>query len=276
MSWFNNDSAFKSETSDRVRRFWMKNDTERMITFVDPATINFNGTEIPTPIQYMEYNLNMNGHWRNWFTRPTDDSQDFLKELGHRASKVAALTVIDHSEWPDRKNNTHKAEVVMYVVKRSSTVWKQIERFYSTHGSLQGQKFRISRMGDKSPGAGSLLEHVGQSEVYNPEIHKPYDYFEILKPKTRDELIKITSPDQDDFSSAQQPNQSTPQHPPQQSAWENYNAHSIQPPPQQSAWGMPEQQKYHPRDIRYEEKTNNQPPQQYGYVKDDNNGNIPF
>ena len=73
MSWFNNDSAFKSETSDKVRRFWMKNGTDREITFVDPATINFNGQQIPTPIQYMEYNLNMNGHWRNWFTRPTDD-----------------------------------------------------------------------------------------------------------------------------------------------------------------------------------------------------------
>ena len=276
MSWFNNDSAFKSETSDKVRRFWMKNGTDREITFVDPATINFNGQQIPTPIQYMEYNLNMNGHWRNWFTRPTDDSQDFLKELGHRASKVAALTVIDHSEWTDRKGNAHKDEVVMYVVKRSSTVWKQIERFYSTHGSLQGQRFRISRMGDKSPGTGSLLEHIGQSEVYNPEIHKPYDYFEVLKPKTRDELIKITSPDQDDFSGQSQqaawggqpaPQQPAPPKPPQQSAWANYNAQPIQPPPQQppqnSAWGVPVQQ-------------NQQPPQQYGYAKDENNGNIPF
>ena len=162
----------------------------------------------------------------------------------------------------------------MYVVKRSSTVWKQIERFYSTHGSLQGQRFRISRMGDKSPGAGSLLEHIGQSEVYNPEIHKPYDYFEVLKPKTREELIKITSPDQDDFNGQSQqaawggqPAPQQPIQPPQQSAWANYNAQPIQPPPQQppqqSAWGMPVQQ-------------NQQPPQQYGYAKDDNNGNIPF
>jgi hypothetical protein len=271
MSWFNNDSAFKSETSDKVRRFWMKNGTDREITFVDPATINFNGQQIPTPIQYMEYNLNMNGHWRNWFTRPTDDSQDFLKELGHRASKVAALTVIDHSEWTDRKGNVHKDEVLMYVVKRSSTVWKQIERFYSTHGSLQGQRFRISRMGDKSPGAGSLLEHIGQSEVYNPEIHKPYDYFEVLKPKTRDELIKITSPDEDDFNGQSQQaawgGQPAPQQPPQQSAWANYNAQPIQQPPQppqQLGWGasQPTQQQ--------------QPPQQYGYVKDDQSGNIPF
>lgn len=254
MSWFNNDSAFASESSSTTRRFWMKNNTDREITFIDGPTIDFNGTEVPTPLQYMEYNLNMNGHWRNWFTKNTDPSQDFLKDLGHRASKVAALTVIDHSEWTDRKGNLHKDEVVMYVVKRSSTVWKQIERYYATHGSLQGQRFRISRMGDKSPGAGSLLEHIGPSSVYNPEQHKPFDYFTILAPKTKEELMDLTNPDKDDFVSnhnqqswGQPQQQSAPPPPPQQnnppSAW------GQQPPPP-SAWGQ--------------QPTPQKPPQQYG------------
>jgi len=257
MSWYNNDAAFKNESSSRVRRFWIKNNTDREITFVDGPSIDFNGTAVPTPLKYQEYNLNMNGHWRNWFTKPTDASQDFLSELGNRASKVAVLTIIDHSEWTDRKGDLHKDELLLYVVKRSSTVWKQIERFYQAHGCLQGQRFRISRMGDKSPGAGSLLEHIGPSEVYNPELHTPYDYFEILKPKTKEELIKITSPDQDDFSQPQQHQTPPQQH--SQSAWGGYQSNTPQ-----NTWNtQPPQQPQQPQ----------QPPSQYGYAKD---SKIPF
>ena len=264
MSWFNNDSAFKSTTSNTTRRFWMKNGTDREITFIDPATVEFNGQQIPTPIQYQEYNLNMNGHWRNWFTRPTDDTQDFLRELGHRASKVAALTVIDHSEWTDRKGVVHKDEITLYVVKRSSTVWKQIERFYQTHGSLEGQRFRISRMGDKSPGAGSLLEHIGASDVYDPQVHKPLNYFDILAPKTREELMDLTNPDRDDFA----PQQQQPQ---QESAWGGQPQQTQQPSwggqpqqPQQSAWGGQPQQ---PQQSAWgNTQQPQQPPQQYGKI----------
>ena len=267
MSWFNNDNAFHDTASSSVRRFWMKNGTDREITFIDPASVDFNGQQIPTPIQYQEYNLNMNGHWRNWFTRPTDDTQDFLKELGHRASKVAALTVIDHSEWTDRKGVVHKDEITMYVVKRSSTVWKQIERFYANHGSLEGQRFRISRMGDKSPGAGSLLEHIGASDVYDPQVHKPLNYFDILAPKTRQELMDLTNPDKDDFAPEQQQTQQhswggQPQQAqqPQQTAWGNQ-------PSSQPAWGNTQQpQQQQPQQSVWGQQQPQQPPQQYGKI----------
>lgn len=268
MSWYNNDNAFKAEKSSFTRRFWMKNGTDREITFIDGASIDFNGQKIPTPIQYQEYNLNMNGHWRNWFTRPTDDSQDFLKEMGHRASKVAALTVIDHSEWTDRKGVVHKDEVTLYVLKRSSTVWKQIERFYQTHGSLEGQKFRISRMGDKSPGAGSLLEHIGASDVYDSSIHKPFEYFEILAPKTRQELMDICNPDKDDFAQPQQQSQQPAwggQAQQQESAWGS----QPQQQQQQSAWGgQPQQQQTQQQQPAWGGQTQQpqQPPQQYGKI----------
>ena len=268
MSWFNNDDAFKS-TTNNIRRFWMKNGTDREVTFIDPAFIDFNGKQVPTPLVYQEYNLNMNGHWRNFFTRSTDESQDFLAELGHRASRVAALTVIDHSEWTDRKGNVHKDEITLYVLKRSSTVWKQLTRFIQSQGSLQGQKFRLSRMGDKSPGAGSLIEHIGKSDVYDPQVHKPLDYFALLAPKTREELMDLTNPDKDDFAQqqTQQPQQTSWGGQPQQAQQHSWGGQPQQAQqPQQPAWGNTQQPQQQPQQSVWGQQQPQQPPKQYGKI----------
>jgi hypothetical protein len=192
MSWYNDDSAFYSEDKTKyTRRFWMPNDSERLVTFVDGPSVVFDGVEVKTPFQYQEYQIKHNGNWRNWFTRHPDPSHDILAKHDHRASKVAAFTVIDHQEYTDRKGTLHSNTLSLYVVKRSQPIWKQIEKLLSRHGSLQGKSFSISRYGDKSPGCGTMLEPVDAWPEFDPAVHKPFNYLEVLAPKTADEIEAI-------------------------------------------------------------------------------------
>jgi hypothetical protein len=198
MTWFNNDEGFEAQRPKKnyVNRFWMPKDSEKTITFVDDTTVMCGDTKITSPLFIEEYQLNLNGHWRNWFTRPFKPEDDLLKEMGYRASRVAVFTIIDHSEWTDKKGTQHKDELKLFVVKRSAPIYKQIEKLMSRHGSLRGRVFNVSRMGDKSPAVGSMLEYLDHSE---PE-EVPFNYLEVLKPKTRVELEAVFNPATDNSS----------------------------------------------------------------------------
>ena len=200
MSWYNNDEGFdQKHKSSYVRRFWMPNDSDRLMTFIDTPIVDLNGVQIQTPFKYNEYQLQLNGHWRNWFTQPFNLEDDVLKDMGYKASKVAALTVVDHSEWTDKKGILHKDEVVLYVVKRSSSIWTQMTKILNREGSLAGKTYRVHRMGDKSPGAGVMLEKHEQNFVLDPSVHVPYNYLELLKPKGKGELEALFNPEPDPF-----------------------------------------------------------------------------
>tara|TARA_B100000965_G_scaffold405349_1_gene439088 strand:+ start:37079 stop:37870 length:792 start_codon:yes stop_codon:yes gene_type:complete len=199
MSWYNNDAGFvQNQPKKYTKRFWMPNNTDRLITFIDTPIVEFDGVKIQTPFKYNEYQIQLNGSWKNWFTQPIDPSQDVLKEMGYKASKVAVLTVIDHAEWTDRNGAVHKDELSLYVVKRSQPIWAQLEKIIAREGDLSGKTFRVHRMGDKSPGSGSMLEKYEQNFPLDPNVHKPFNYLELLKPKSKEELEALFNPDMND------------------------------------------------------------------------------
>lgn len=230
MSWFNNDEGFARNNPKKsyTRRFWMPKDSDRLITFVDEPVIDLNGVRVQTPFKYNEYTIQLNGSWRNWFTQPFNQEDDVLGQMEYKASKVAALTIIDHDEWTDKNGILHKDELTLYVVKRSSAVWKQIVKIIEREGSLAGKTFRVHRMGDKSPAAGSMLEKNDQNFNLNAEIHKPFNYLEILKPKSKLELESLFN---DPFK--QSANQAQQQAQNESNSWLNQSA--GQPTPQ-SSW----------------------------------------
>ena len=240
MSWYNNDNGFASLEPKKTytKRFWMPNNSEKLITFIDAPIIELDGVQIKTPFQYNEYQLQLNGNWRNWFTQPINPQDDVLKEMGYKASKVAVMTIVDHSEWTDKQGNLHKDELSLYVVKRSQPIWKQIEKLLERNGSLSGKTFRVHRMGDKSPGSGSMLEKNEQDFNLDPSIHKPFNYLEILKPKSKAELEALFSPQEDPFKrNAEQFNTPTVTNSWNQSAnaWNNQAQEQAQ-----QAWGNPQ------------------------------------
>lgn len=228
MTWFNNDEGFEAQRPKKnyVNRFWMPKDSEKTITFVDDTTVLCGETTITSPLFIEEYQINLNGHWRNWFTRPFKPEDDLLKEMGYRASRVAIFTIIDHSEWTDKKGTLHKDELKLFVVKRSAPIYKQIEKLMGRHGSLRGRQFNVSRMGDKSPAVGSMLEYLDHKEPQ--EI--PFNYLEVLKPKTREEIEAIFNPSTDNSGWGSSGNT---QKEPSSDSW-NAQVDKNQP---QSSWG---------------------------------------
>jgi hypothetical protein len=237
MSWYNNDAGFVQNSPKKyTKRFWMPNNTDRLITFVDNPIEDFAGVQVQTPFKYNEYQVQLNGSWKNWFTQPIDPSQDVLKELGYKASKVAVLTVIDHAEWTDRNGAVHKDELALYVVKRSQPIWAQLEKIIAREGSLSGKTFRVHRMGDKSPGSGSMLEKYEQNFNLNPELHKAFNYLEILKPKSKEELEAIFNP------SANDPFQQSVQSSNSFGGGDNGWGQQSQAQAQDNGWGSPSQE----------------------------------
>ena len=59
MSWYNNDNAFPSENKKYTRRFWMPNNTEKQITFVDGAVVECGGVQVKAPFKIEEYQIQL-------------------------------------------------------------------------------------------------------------------------------------------------------------------------------------------------------------------------
>lgn len=232
MSWYNNDEGFVAQRPRKYTpRFRMKVGTERLITFVDTPVISLDGIDVQTPFLYQEYSIELNGRWGNFFTQPFVESEDVLRQMGYKSSRVAAMTVIDHNEWTDKNGVLHKDEVVLYVMKRSQPIWAQVERLLQREGSLAGKTFLVSRLGDKSSAVGTMLERHEQDYVLDPQIHKPFNYLEILKPKPKEELEALFNKEPQQQPATQQ-GWGQPQQQPSQ-GW-------GQPQPNQG-WGQPQQ-----------------------------------
>lgn len=54
----------KKASSGGTRRFWMPDDSERRITFLDGDFAESGLLDVPA---FWEHQLKTNGHWRNWF-----------------------------------------------------------------------------------------------------------------------------------------------------------------------------------------------------------------
>ena len=271
MSWYNDDTAFNDTKDYGPRRFWMPNNSERKITIVDAPMINLNGMSIKTPFQFQEYNVQINGNWRNWFTRHPNPAEDLLAEMGHKASRVAVFTIIDHNEYTDKKGVVHKDKLCVYVIKRSLPIYSMWERAMARFGSLEGKTFLISRMGDKSSGCGSVLERTDDWQGFNNSVHKPFNYLELFAPKSREELgnVVIVGPSDDGWGAQASSSVRAPEQAHQQGGWNNAPApqRGNAPAPQQGGWNNAPQQGG---------GWSGPPPQNGGWNDAPNGGKVPF
>ncbi len=200
MGWYNTgyDAAeieARNPTKKKMYRFWMPVGAEQEITFVDddskPLELEFDGKKVKVslPVLFKEYQLYLNGNWRNWFTQPEDPDDDLLRQNGERASQVAAFTIIDHSEWADRNGVKHKDELKLMVVKTSSSTFKILQKQSAKRKGLRGCRFTVSRLGDKSCNVGDTFEFEEKGDL--PKDIQPANYLEEFRPLQRDELAKI-------------------------------------------------------------------------------------
>lgn len=174
---------FKAEqrSVSNVRRFWIPTDAETEITFLDGDMLD-GILDIP---YYYEHNLFLNGSWDNHFICTQDQEPCVICQSGNTPAYVGVLTVIDHSAYVSKKDNKeYKDQKRLYVCKRDTI--KVLQGIADKcGGTLRGQRFSVSRTGDKSPNvgntffplkkyeAGQILAEFGKDAV-------PFDYDDLL------------------------------------------------------------------------------------------------
>lgn len=172
-------------------RYWMKNDSENEITFLD-GDLNENG--ILSEVCYDEHALKIGNDYNNFFPCTADEEPCPLCAGNAKKSFVAVFTVIDHSKWVDKEGNQRQNEKRLFVAKMDTI--KYLRKQAIKRGGLTGCRFEVSRTGDKSAAVGNNFEFESK---YTPlEVAAEYGvdasplvYEDIIQYKSASELLSL-------------------------------------------------------------------------------------
>jgi hypothetical protein len=176
------------------RRFWLEPGKSAKITFLDSEGFYF-----------MEHELKINGRWGNHFTCTRDFRECPLCESGFKSAYGCAYTIIDHSSYTSPKTGQVYAHQKKLLVVRSSVINKLARRRESLKGNLKYSLFLFSRDKKEECRTGEDIEWIKvvspadltrlckpkDSKESNEDFLKPFDYMEIFKPLSVEELRKI-------------------------------------------------------------------------------------
>lgn len=137
---------------NQIQRYYLPTGAAGDITFLD-GDVKDGILDIPF---CHEHQLNMGGHWRNWFVCTQDEEPCPICEGGANSAYVGYLTVIDHSEYKDKNGVTHKDEIRLFAAKKDTI--KLLQTYAVKRGGLRGCRFDVSRVGDKAPAVGSAFD----------------------------------------------------------------------------------------------------------------------
>jgi hypothetical protein len=179
-----------------VYRFWLKEHESKKVVFLDDV-----------PATFYEHNLFINGRWGNYFTCIGKANGCPLCMSGHKPSFVGVFTIIDRSEYKDKKGVMHTDTKRLYAV-RAETL-KMLKEKKDRWGSLTGFEIIISRKGSKDANCGSDFERVIEGDtVKKPNLGhiqdlSPINYAEVLAPMSKEELKQMVGYAQDSQQNSQ-------------------------------------------------------------------------
>lgn len=181
----------KKQAAASIRRFWVPKDKETQITFLD-GDLDEDG--LLETVTFWEHNLRLNGRWGNHYACTQDQEPCPICLGGDTPSLVAAFSILDHTEWTDKNNKTHKHERRLFVCKRET--FKRLQKIATKRGGLAGATFDVSRIGEKSAAVGSDFDFVDKrtpkelQAAYGIEAQETvaYAYQEVLVYRNAEEL----------------------------------------------------------------------------------------
>lgn len=171
-SWYDTGYSGIKREQDRIdqtfapQRIWIPAGGKKDLVFVDDE-----------PVGIHEHNPKMNGDWKNWFTcgkEVYDEAAccELLNPSGYDPYYVGFYTVVDCSEWVDKKGNKYQYELKLYPAKIKTL--KRFEMRRKEKGSFAGKLFTISRMDGKSPATGDDFEMVRDADMAKLFTHANY------------------------------------------------------------------------------------------------------
>lgn len=148
-------------------RFYMKNDTEKRITFLDGTLTPDN---LLDTVIFNEHQVKRDNHWRNWYpcTEDIDSSEPCPiceQGDGYRPALVAVFTIIDHSAWKSGDGTVHQYEKKLYVCKREA--FKLLQKLAVKRDGLAGCTFDVMRSGEKSFASGNHFDFIEKETLSN-------------------------------------------------------------------------------------------------------------
>lgn len=187
----NEEKKAEEQSKNTAFRFWMPNDAETEVTFLDGDLDEEGLLDIP---MYYEHQVFMNGRWTNWFVCTGEEEPCPVCEGGDNPALVGAFTIIDHSQYKDKNGKQHKDERRLFVAKRQSI--KMLQKLATKREGLAGCKFDVSRTGEQSASVGNIYDFTDKTslikikKLYGKEC-VPYDYEQVIQYRSAKELRKL-------------------------------------------------------------------------------------
>lgn len=186
-----NAKRIEEERKNKVFRFRLPEETDGAITFLDGDLDDDGLLEVN---QFWEHTMLLNGSWDNHFVCVEAEEPCPICEGGSKPTLVGAFTVIDHSEWVDRKGETHKDERKLLVAKRQTL--KLLQKIATKRDGLTGCTFEVTRTGDKSASVGNQFDFYTKNTVnalkkrYGDDAD-PIDYEAVIQYRTAKALREL-------------------------------------------------------------------------------------
>lgn len=190
----------KAAGGGSVFRYWMPDGSEKQITFLDGELSEAGLLDVP---RYWEHQLKLGDSWKNWYPCTKDEEPCPLCDI-KQPSLVYALTIIDHSEWEDKKDKVHEHERKLYICKGDT--YKRLSKIAAKRGGLTGCTFDVSRIGDKAEAVGNDFDFVEKlslkkiakkygletkGKAENNKVALPYNYDDVIEYHTAEALREM-------------------------------------------------------------------------------------
>lgn len=152
----------KEQIESGLRRFWIPNDTDTQITFLDG---NLDNEGLLDAWYWLEHNVQLNGKYGNFYACTREEEPCPICTTNN-PSLVAGLSIIDHTAFESKKTGKMVQDRVLLFVCKATT-YQLLQKLAAKRGGLAGCTFDVSRTGEMSPGVGSMFDFVEKNPVQN-------------------------------------------------------------------------------------------------------------
>jgi urease beta subunit len=141
-------------------RFYIKVGEEARLTFID-GYLDADGAL--DAFSYPQHQVFSNGNWNNFFVCTKHAEPCPLCESGDSPSRVAVLTVIDHTERKSKDGQkTYKDQKRLFVMKYDT--YQILQNMAQKRGGLAGCTVDAYRTGDRSANVGSSFDFIEKND----------------------------------------------------------------------------------------------------------------
>lgn len=182
----------RKEERGAVRRFWMREEEETSITFLDGDLDEHGLVDCPV---WLEHTVRVAGKWDNFCCVSEKEPCPICAMPKQYYTLVGGLTIIDHSKFEGRDGTVYQNQLKLFVAKQGSL--SQLRKHAKANGgSLAGCTFEVSRTNDKAARVGDVfifqekhtLAQLKKKYETKEQIIQPLNYEEEVRYRTAEEL----------------------------------------------------------------------------------------